>query len=230
MERMKGEDEAIRRGPRSPCSSSQDQCAPFKRNDLQPPAVGQTAFARQGVRGFPPLCQKKGTRMGHHLRWGRRRLRAKGFVASYPCARKKAQGWGTTCGGADGACAPGGSWLPTLVSEKRHKDGAPPAVGQTALARQGVRGFLPLCQKKGTRMGHHLRWGRRRLRARGFVASHPCARKKAQGWGTRLGAPVSTPATKTCRWGPRPVGRVDLSAVLSGYTNSGSVIVGASAD
>jgi len=41
------------------------QCAPTGCNYLQPPAVGRTALARDGVRGFPPFPQKKAERMGH---------------------------------------------------------------------------------------------------------------------------------------------------------------------
>ena len=40
----------------------------------------------------------------------------------------------------------------------------------------------------------------------------------------RVVAPCSTPTTKTCRWGPRPDGRVELSSPVSGYIYSGSAL------
>jgi len=107
--------------------------------------VGRTALARFDVRCIPGP-QMRGTGGTRHLRWGRRRLRALGFVVS-PVPKCEGPGAPATCGGADGACAPWGSWYPR--SPNARDRGHPPPAG-------------------GTR---HLRWGRRRLRALGFVVS-----------------------------------------------------------
>jgi len=115
---------ALRRSlyPRSP--NARDRGHP-------PPAVGQTALARLGVRCIPGP-QMRGTGGTRHLRWGRRRLRALGFVVS-PVPKCEGPGAPATCGGADGACAP---WVrgipPKRQEQKRRLDGAPDVrVGHT---------------------------------------------------------------------------------------------------
>lgn len=54
-------------------------CAPEQRNYLQPSAVRRMALARQEGRGFPPLLQKKGERMGHPAEAGTNSLADQAF-------------------------------------------------------------------------------------------------------------------------------------------------------
>jgi len=167
-----------------------------------------------------------------HLRCGGRSLFARrGFVVSFPCAGKKAQGWGLPRGfwfvepwsenpdqghpapavRLDARCSLAwGSWFPSLAPERRRKGG---------VCREDFGSWSPGPQGRGTWGTRHLRCGGRSLFARlGFVVSFPCARKKAQGWGLPRGfwfvepwspraRDLGHPSFWEVRWG-RPAGGI----------------------